>query len=243
MKPKTQRIEFQFKPKGSSKSFPVQIPANIVSVFQNPDEDEDREIVRSVVILLDGLFKKHQAAKDQPINDVVEAKQKFTPASSIIDQYEDIFSVVPKAREYRNDRRVKDEVLRSIKHFPTLNLPEIQPLITRAVLLAIEDNDHKFFCRFGRLLENPSSLPYTPPKSWTPLQRLVADHWVTSDDNELPFCYFSDQALADFLHLVAPKSNPTFDSVRKTRQRFKLRQGKKRLIKTALLQSGSIVLG
>jgi hypothetical protein len=243
MKPeKVPLIKVQFTPKDSPQHFLIQIPANILFDIQNLDPAEWSDICKSVTESWKRAHEEWEAAKDVPIRQFLEAQRKFNP--SIPDQSDDFIAEILKAGERSSNREVKDDVLRIIKskYYRTLNSPDIMPLIQNAVLMAVEDNDHEFFKRFGRELEKVAN-PYKPPKDRTPLECLLMEHWITPGEIGLHFCCFSDQALSDFLHCVAPESGPTFDAVRKTRQRLDLKQTNRKLVNTAVCRGDSIVLG
>ena len=235
-------IKVQFTPKDSPKRFLIQIPANILFDIQNLDPGEYSDICQSVTESWERAHEEWEAAADVPIRQFLEAQRKFD--ASIPDQPDDFITEVLKAGERSSNREVKDAVLRLIKssYYRTLNRPDISPLIQNAVLIAVEDNDHEFFKRFGRELEKVAN-PYKPPKERTPLECLLMEHWITPGEIGLHFCCFTDQALSDFLHCVAPESGPTFDAVRKTRQRLDLKQTNQKLVNTAGQKGDCVCLG
>jgi len=235
-------IKGQFTAKGSTNHFLVQIPANILSDIQNLEVDEFSEIAKSVIESWERAHEEWEVAKCVPIRRFLEAQRKFNPL--IPDQYDDFIAEILKAGERSNNREVKDAVLRLIKssYYRTLNSSDVMPLIKNAVEMAVADNDQDFFKRLGRELEK-RALPYRPPKEQTPLELLLTAHWITDGDIGLHFCCFSDQALADFLHHVAPEASPTFDAVRQTRKRLKLKQTRRRLIKVVKQVGKSLILG
>ena len=243
MKPKNEPvIKGQFTPIDSKKTFSFQIPANIHREIQNLDPDEMDDIYKSVIKTWDRAHEEWQAAGDVPFRQFLEAQRKFN--LSIPVQYDDFVAEVLKVGKSWNDRKIKDTVLRLIKssYYRTLNSPDVMQLIKNAVQIAVDDNDHDFFKRFGRELEKPA-LPYNPPKEQTPLEHLLMTHWVMHGKIVLHLCCFTDEALNDFLHFVAPEACPTFDAVRKTRQRLHLKQTKRKLVKTVVSRGESIVLG
>jgi len=236
-------IKVPFTPKDSPKHFLIQIPANILFDIQNLGDDEWCDIAKSVTESWKRAHEELEIAKDVPIRQFLEAQRKFSP--SISDQYDDFITELLKAGECWSDRKIKDAVLRLIKssYYRTLNSPEVMPLIKSAVQMAVDDNDQDFFKRLGRELEK-RALPYKLSKDRTPLECLLMEHWI-GDPREigLQFCCFTDQALADFLHCVAPASGPTLDAVRKTRQRLDLKQTKRKLVNTAGQKGDCICLG
>lgn len=249
---RTPLIKGQFTPidassafiKASHEHFAFQIPANILVEMQNLDPGEWRCIRKSAIESWERAHKEWEAAADLPIRQFLEARRTFDPLIPDQCDADDFVAELLKAGERGSDRRIKEAVLRLAKssYFRTLNIPGIMPLVQSAVQMAVEDNDHEFFKRFGRELEKPAS-PYKPPKEQTPLERLLMAHWITDGDIGLHFCCFSDQALDDFLRLVAPKSAPSLDAVRKTRQRLQLKQTKRKLVKTVEHTGDWIVLG
>lgn len=236
-------IKGQFA-KDSQKLFAFQIPANILADIQNVDNGEMNAIVESVTNCWERAHKEWEAAKNEPIRQILEADRKFNPSIPESCSSDDFVDELLKAGERQSDRGIKHTVLQLIKssYFRTLNSPDIMPFITSAVEMAVKDNDHEFFKRLGRELERPA-MPYKPPKEQTPLERLLITHWFTPGQMGLHFCCFTDEALADFLHCVAPESGPTLDAVRKTRQRLKLKQTERKLVKTIECKGDCIVLG
>ncbi len=235
-------IEGQFIPKNSTKHFLFQIPANILSDIQNLGGAGRSDIYKSVTEAWERAHEEWEDAKDVPIRQFLEAQRKFNP--SIPDQCHDFIAELLKAGEHWSNREIKAAVLQLIKssYYRTLNSPDVMPLIKSAVQMAVDDNDQNFFKRLGRELEK-AALPYKPPKAQTPLECLLMAHWITDGDIGLHFCCFSDQALADFLHHIAPEASPTFDAVRKTRQLLRLKQTRRKLIKMVKQSGNSLILG
>ena len=241
MKPKPQTCDLWFKPHGKKREFLIRIPKSIVSAFQKLDEDEDCAILRSASRVFDDREKKEKAVEEKFISTVIEAKNKFCPPPP---DYYQMFFEPEKTREPSEGKGVKEAALKAIKLFRDLNSPTLQPLYVKAVLTAIGDNDQQFFKQFGRGLEQSPSLP-DRPKMLTQVQRLLINHWVFSDSNNLPFCCFTDAALAEFIQIITgdiESKNNTAYAVGKTRQRFKLRQTKRRLVKRVSREDKIIIL-
>jgi hypothetical protein len=127
-----------------------------------------------------------------------------------------------------------------VNGFRVLNSNGVSRVLLNGVVQAINDNDIGFFKRLGRCLTAAPKLPNTD-FTVNPLKRLMFWHWV-ADCSELQFCVFTDQALADFLNMIAPSAGATFDGVRSTRKRLKLLRTKPLLIKEVTLKGDDILL-
>ena len=87
---------------------------------------------------------------------------------------------------------------------------------------AIEENDLKFFIRFGRELERKPRDGAVDKISW-----LLAIGWEKFlAKNAPPFSYFTDEALVEYLKICTGNEKLTFDKVRKIRQRLGLKTKK-----------------
>jgi len=232
---------FKFQPQGSSAVFDVEIPRGIILAFCEVGVGEKADVVESLGACWKRLNEEWRAAKLKPVVIGVRATAEFNPP--VPEPGPDFISEMLRQEQCSNDPKVKEEVLQLVRfcQYRQLNAPWIMPLMSRAALQAIRDNDHEFFKRLGRQLEK-TAITFTPPKEGTPLEKLLLEHWITQDEAGPQFCCFTDQALADFLHLVAPSANPTFDSVRKTRQRLQLRQTHKKLVKVSRCVGRKVVL-
>jgi len=93
--------------------------------------------------------------------------------------------------------------------------------------IASMENDHGFFKRLGRLLnEDPKELPYEKniPEFY------LAFNWWSWEGQEVGLCEFSDDALLQLIELKFGDENGTehsfeFDGVKKMRQRLGLEKG------------------
>lgn len=131
--------------------------------------------------------------------------------------------------------------LLQFKDFRTLNANMTSRVLLKAVTQAINKNDAPFFIRLGRRLsERPK--PLEKEHNLNPLKILMLVNWVRIDVSQLQFCYFTDQALADFLTKVTPEAGATLHGVRSTRKRLKLLQAKPRLVKKVSEKNGAIYL-
>jgi hypothetical protein len=235
-------IKVQFTPEDSKKHFLVQIPTSIVANFKKLDGKEKHSINESLRESWKRQDDEWQAAMEVSSSLILETCRKFTPLGP--GDYDEFIDAVTKAAEQQTDRSIKQDVLQIIKltSFRRLNLPCLMPIYKSAVLMAIEDNDHGFFKHLGRALgKNP--IRFKMPKERPPLERLLLGDWINNIENGPHLCCFTDQALSDFLHCVAPESGPTFDAVRKTRYRLGLKQTRRKLIKVVKPEGKSLILG
>jgi len=123
-----------------------------------------------------------------------------------------------------------------------LNSKRTSRLLLNAVQQAIFDNDLAFFKRLGRRLSE-SPKPVMIPLRGDKLRGLMLYHWMDIEDTGVAFCYFTDQAVAEFLKIVARESSPTLDAVRTARKReLKLLQTKTKLVHKVTNQGQTIVL-
>jgi hypothetical protein len=82
---------------------------------------------------------------------------------------------------------------------------------------AIENNDLKFFIRFGNALKQKPRQLASDKVSF-----LLAMFWATPLGKYPPFSWFTDEALLEMLKILTGNEQLTFDQVRKIRQRLKL---------------------
>ena len=117
-------------------------------------------------------------------------------------------------------------------------------VLTDAMAQAKKENDLAFFIKLGRrLMDKPKPLMKNINYSeLNPLKRLMLWHWAAKSKSNLQFCSFTDQALADFLTIVTPGSGATFDVVRQTRKRLKIKQMRPSLVRKVTQKNGVILL-
>jgi hypothetical protein len=133
-----------------------------------------------------------------------------------------------------------------------LNTNLVATLLRAAVNQAILQNDRKFFISLGRQL----SAKAKQPQQASPLVREIflgwiseggvawadGSSWTLPQGFRMGFYCFSDEALEHFLHFTAPDRNPTFESVRKIRQRLKLLRTRRPIIKRVKQPKDVIIL-
>lgn len=83
---------------------------------------------------------------------------------------------------------------------------------------AIEQNDRKFFIRYGEALKKPEKI-----SRLTRLEVSMVCFWARWAGDIPPLNYFTDTALLDVLKIMTGNVNLTFEHVRKTRQRLGLK--------------------
>ena len=233
-------IEVQFKPKGCAKNFLVQIPAHVVSTFQNLDPGDEADIVESLAECYRRLNEEWSNAELKPIMWWGDAQWKFFPP---LDRFTEGFPEnFIKQSEAANNPAIKKEVLRLVRYsgFGGLNPPQIAPLLRLAVLQAIREDDEAFFKALGRVLDKPRVFS-VKPKDRTGIEKLLLEHWISQTKTDVQLCCFTDQAVDDFFRAIGISF--TLDAVRKARQRLGLRAMRRKLIKSVERRGNIILLG
>src|SRR5262249_31908166 len=117
------------------------------------------------------------------------------------------------------DVQLKRRVLWLLRfsRYRTLNRPPMDRLFKQALAIAADDDDQAFFKALGeRLKDKP--IPFKSPSKPTPLTKLLLEHWIVKSG--ICFCWFSDNALTQFLKQTHESYTP--DAIRKARERLRL---------------------
>jgi len=120
----------------------------------------------------------------------------------------------PSQRSYR-----KEIFFWGVRQNPDLSSPERIRWITEAA----QRNDRAFFERLGKELADGAS-------TLDRVDKLLICHWAPIDaPDAAALCDFTDQALHDYVKIICPGMDISFDQVRKRRQRWKLKKRSPRI--------------
>ena len=231
----------RFKGPDSSKIFEVEFSPKLAAAIKGINPSEHQKILESWADVLRRLPMRHQA------------KQEVAIAEELLQILKDNFQGNEKSSRHGTivstlmpflNRNARKQVLwlLQFEELRTLNSKGVSPVLLNAVTQAVHENDAHFFIQLGRRLsERPK--PLEKETNLNPLKTLMLGHWVRRNVSMLQFCYFTDQALADFLKEVAPNAGATFDGVRSTRKRLRLLRTKPLLVKKVSFKNNSILLG
>jgi hypothetical protein len=172
------------------------------------------------------------------------------------------------SREAIEDRSIKDQVLKLLhfelcRHF---NAPVFSDLMIIATRQAIRDNDHEFFKKLGRVLEQQGK-ETSDLRPLTKVEELLLWHWLDDKSSGLHLCCLTDEAILYFIdaiqapsgslealsktplnrqtHGCLPESTSgTLEALYKMRQRLKLKKPPRSfpLLKQVELKGDSIIL-
>lgn len=90
--------------------------------------------------------------------------------------------------------------------------------VTNRLQKAIDQNDFKFFIRFGKALKRKPR-----QRALDKVAFILATWWTTWVGKIPPLSWFTDKALLEMLKILTGNEQLEFDQVRKTRQRLKLK--------------------
>jgi hypothetical protein len=117
------------------------------------------------------------------------------------------------------------------------NRSPIAAAFRHAVAVAAIDGDQHFFKALGeRLKEKP--IPFKAPRKFSPPAELLLEHWIGRKG--ICFCWFSKQALTDFLAQTHESYTP--DAIRKTYERLGLRKLRRPLVRSIQVEGKRIRL-
>ncbi len=239
---------FSFRPAGKGKTFEVKIPWKAFSAFMALNLDERDKIATSWGKAWLGLATKHQdKEKIALFSRMLEILRSYYAETELTGRQEEPRTIAraiePILVKISFNPKAKQDALwlMQFEEFRTdMNSKTVSRVIIKAATQAVEDNDIGFFKQLGRRLSQRPK-PLTKNFNLNPLKHLMLSHWV-ADDSKLQFCYFTDQALADFLKEVAPGAGATFESVRQTRKRLRIQRTNPLLVKNVAQKNGAILL-
>lgn len=230
----------------------VDVPKEIVDAAQSLDPGLTADVVESLGNVWTKRGADWEEAKQLPVTDGIEALlsnqiQKESEAESVLAELLGKDSADSecelRARQEAWEDRARDLLFRLLRcsRYRDLSAHPVRVILGDAVRSASRKNDHGFFTRLARALrEKP--LPFRPPREFTPLARFLVDHWITEDGRWPQFCFFTNQAIDDFVREFDPGMAPTLDAVAKTIQRLKLKKGPA-LITKVTGRRGQVLLG
>jgi hypothetical protein len=239
---------FAFRPTDERKTFEVKIPCKVFSAFKALSSGTHDKIRGSWKKTLLGLATKHEDKEKIPLYEgMLKILRDNFSEEELTEQKEKPITLAQAlspiwARSLYNPNAKEQALwLMQFEEFRTLvNSKTVSRVLTKAVTQAVGDKDIGFFKRLGRRLSQRPK-PLIKNFNLNPLKRLMLSHWVAGH-SELQFCYFTDQALADFLTMVAPNAGATFASVRQTRKRLHLQRTNLPLVKKVAQKNGAILL-
>ncbi len=213
-------VEIQFRPKSGVKNFQIQFPHKTLTAFRKLDPDIKADIVESLLPFYKVQRREIDEVRFAPLFGFFEARKEYAPPDDLSSG--NLLEKWGKYEETTHNREVKTKVLRLLRYARFQQLSgEVAPILRLAVSQAIDDNDHRFFKQLGRLLEKQPVI-FDPLKEPTPAEQLLIEHWICQKEKAVHLCCFTDAAIDDLLRAVGEQ--PTFDSVRKTRQRLGLQR-------------------
>jgi hypothetical protein len=239
---------FAFRPTDERKTFEVKIPCEVFSAFKALSPDQHDKIRTSwVKTRLDLATKNREKQEIALFSRMLEILRGYFAELELTDRQEEPRTIAraiePILVKISYNPNAKQDALwlMQFEEFRTdMSAKTVSRVLAKAVTQAVGDNDIDFFKQLGRRLsERPK--PLIKNFNLNPLKHLMLSHWV-ADDSKLQFCYFTDQALRDFLNIVASGAGATFDSVRQTRKRLRLQRTNPLFVKKVAQKNGAILL-
>jgi hypothetical protein len=216
--------EFQYN------GFTIMVPCSVLKAWeaQGNKQLEMINVMRSHYARTRADWEK---AKFEAIREGISCTLEFSPQKG--DSPREI------ARKLEN-REVKKRVLELLKYqkYRAWHLSPINDLFTRSVVMAALDGDEHFFLELGKQLEK-KPIPYKPPRKPSNLAELLLDNWGGTG---ICFCWFSDNALRDFLGVTG--ETYTLDAIKKAYARLepKLPRLKRALVRSVERDGKRILL-
>jgi hypothetical protein len=200
--------------------------------------EEKCKIVDSVRIVYAMQNIKWAGARVQPaiLATEVETGEQMTKGSQLFRKR--LNFPVPSAKKL-TIAEVKDRLLSLLqfKDFREWNCSPIAAVFSHVVALAAIEGDQRFFKALGdRLKEKP--IPFKAPRKFSPIAELLLEYWVARKG--ICFCWFSNNALTDFLKQADKSYTP--DAIRKTYERLPLCKLRRPLVRSIEVDSKRIRL-
>jgi hypothetical protein len=210
--------------------FRVTVPQSVLTKWAATPVDETCKIIESVTALYTSAKAEWTQAKDKPTLEGIRALFECFPAKG---------DSLAKTIEKLENRELKKRVLWLLKfeRYRALNRPPIAKLFLQAVMMAAADGDERFFKRLGERLKG-KAIPFEAPAESTGLKKLLIEHWIVRQG--ICFCWFSDLALQNFLEQTDETYTP--DAIRKTRERLRLRNLRRPIVRSLEIAGNRIRL-
>jgi hypothetical protein len=167
--------------------FTVMVPRSVLKAWEAQGNKQ-----LEMINVLEAHYARTRAdwekAKFEAIREGISCTLEFSP------QKGDSLREIDRKLE---NREVKKRVLELLKYqkYRAWHVSPINDLFTRSVVMAALDGDEHFFLELAKQLQK-KPIPYKPPRKPSNLAELLLDNWGGTG---ICFCWFSDNALRDFL--------------------------------------------